>query len=318
MTEKVSIDEMVDGIKKRFPRALGKLITLVENRPEEAYDVLDKLHPMSGHAYVLGVTGALGTGKSTLTAGIAKAFRDKDLTVGIIAVDPTSPFSGGALLGDRVRMGDIIRDDGVFIRSLATRGALGGLSRACDGAIKVMDAYGMDIIIVETVGVGQDEIDIIKSSDACLLVLMPGMGDEIQTLKAGVMEIADIFVINKADFAGAERLALSIKMMLELSGIERKWEPPVFQTISSENKGIDELMEGIDEFRELQEKNALLHERRMKRVRNHITLLIENEILRHVNDLLRAKFPIDQLLDDVATKRKSPYLLTREIVESLF
>ncbi len=310
-------DELVQGIEKRSPKAMGKVITFVENKPEEAHNVLDRLHFLSGHAYVIGITGTPGVGKSTLVAKIVDMFRKKDLTVGIIAVDPTSPFSGGAVLGDRIRMGDLSIDDGVFIRSIATRGALGGLSRACNDVITVMDAFGKDIIMVETVGVGQDEVDIVKSSDACLLVMMPGMGDDVQILKAGLIEIADIFVVNKADYDGSERLSLGIKMMLELSGRKKEWEPPIFQTIASDNKGVAELVEGINSFREFQERNGLLGERRRLRVKKQITSSIENEIFRQVKDLLNSKFSIDEIIDDVVSKRKSPYRWAREVMEYL-
>ena len=212
-----SIAELVSGALSGSVRALAKLITLVENEMPGAVEALQQLYPRTGHAYIVGITGPPGSGKSTLTDKITKELRKKGYTVGIVAVDPTSPFSGGALLGDRLRMQDITNDEGVFVRSMATRGTLGGLSKATADTVKILDAFGKDFILIETVGVGQDEVDIVKTADTTLLISVPGLGDEIQALKAGIMEIGDIFVVNKSDREGADRLVTELSLMLDLN-----------------------------------------------------------------------------------------------------
>lgn len=267
------MDELVEQLLGGNRRALARLLTAVENETDGTAQALAALFPHTGRAWVIGVTGAPGTGKSTLVTALTKAYRASGQTVAILAVDPTSPFSGGAILGDRIRMRDLSGDSGVFIRSMATRGSLGGLARATRDAIRLMDSAGFDIILVETVGAGQSEVDIALAAKTTLVVDAPGLGDDVQAIKAGILEIADILVVNKADRPGAKNTVRSLKTMLELGhpgsrsqvvahhgqlvraevkGVEvdtAMWIPPVVETVASEEKGIDELMEAIDRHR---------------------------------------------------------------------
>lgn len=308
--------DLVDGVRKGSVRALAKLITLVENEQAGALEAMEGIYPYTGNAYIVGITGPPGAGKSTLTDKVTKELRRENYTVGIIAVDPTSPFTGGALLGDRVRMQGVSNDEDVFIRSMATRGALGGLSRAAADTSKILDAYGKDYVIIETVGVGQDEVDIVRTADVSILVVIPGSGDDIQAIKAGIMEIGDIFVVNKADREGADRLVTEIKMMLDLSSASREWAPPIIKTIAIEDEGIDTLVEKIAEHREYLVKSGTLASRRKERIRSEITKIVENEIFRHFDSLIKEnKDLFDRRLEDIVDKKEDPYGLAKEVVE---
>jgi LAO/AO transport system kinase len=218
---------IVEDLLNHSRLALAKGITAVENEYDNAVEIMTKIYPHTGNAYVIGITGPPGAGKSTMTDGIAKEYRKRGKTVGIVAIDPTSPYSGGAILGDRIRMMDLMGDDGIFIRSMATRGSLGGLSQKAGDAVKLMDAFGMDVIIVETVGVGQSEVDIVKTADTTMVVVIPGMGDDIQAIKAGILEIGDLITINKADREGTDKLNIEMEMMLELNPEHVQWRPPI-------------------------------------------------------------------------------------------
>ncbi|MBI4618653.1 MAG: methylmalonyl Co-A mutase-associated GTPase MeaB [Desulfobacterales bacterium] len=310
--------ELVDEVRKGSVRALAKLITLVENEMPGGIEAMEKIYPLTGNAYIIGITGPPGAGKSTLTDRITKELRRQNHTVGIIAIDPTSPFTGGALLGDRVRMQGVSSDEDVFIRSMATRGSLGGLSRATSDTVKILDAYGKDYIIIETVGVGQDEVDIVRTADVSILVVMPGGGDDIQAIKAGIMEIGDIFVVNKADRDGADRLVTEIKMMLGLSSVEREWTPPIIKTVATEDQGIGTLVEKINEHRDFLIKSGMLACRRKERIRCEIIKMIEHEIYRYLDGLIAEnKDFFEQRLEDIVNKKEDPYLLTKKTVETI-
>ncbi|PIX23894.1 MAG: methylmalonyl Co-A mutase-associated GTPase MeaB [Deltaproteobacteria bacterium CG_4_8_14_3_um_filter_43_13] len=310
--------ELVDEVRKGSVRALAKLITLVENEMPGGVEAMEEIYPLTGNAYIIGITGPPGAGKSTLTDRITKELRRKNCTVGIIAIDPTSPFTGGALLGDRVRMQGVSSDEDVFIRSMATRGSLGGLSRATSDTVKILDAYGKDYVIIETVGVGQDEVDIVRTADISILVVMPGGGDDIQAIKAGIMEIGDIFVVNKADRDGADRLVTEIKMMLGLSSVEREWTSPIIKTVATEDQGIGTLVEKINEHREFLVKSGMLACRRKERIRSEIIKMIEYEIYRYLDSLIAEnKDFFEQRLEDIVNKKEDPYLLAKKTVETI-
>jgi LAO/AO transport system kinase len=308
--------ELVDEMRNGSVRALARLITLVENEQPGAFEVMEMIYPYTGNAHIIGITGPAGAGKSSLTDKITKEIRRQNYTVGIIAVDPTSPFTGGALLGDRVRMAEISNDSGVFIRSMASRGTLGGLSRATADAVKILDAFGKDYIIIETVGVGQDEVDIVRAADVSILVIMPGSGDEIQAMKAGIMEIGDIFVVNKADKDGADKLVTEIKLMLELGSATKEWIPPVIKTVATENQNIDILVKKIFEHKEFLTESGMLVSRRRERIRSEITKIFEHEIFRYYDSLVSENKDIfDQRLEHVLAKKENPYRLAKRAVE---
>jgi LAO/AO transport system kinase len=254
-----SIQSWVERIRAGEVRALARAISTIEDGGSESAALLKALFPFSGRARVIGITGAPGAGKSTLVDQLAREYRKQEHTVGIIAVDPTSPYTGGAILGDRIRMQAHHADPGIYIRSMATRGFLGGLARATNDVATVLDASGKDLVLIETVGVGQDEIDIVRLADITVVILVPGMGDDVQTIKAGIMEIADIFVINKSDREGAERVQREIRAMQALAGRKDTWTPPIVKTVASEGKGVAELAAAIAGYQKfLQEKNLLL------------------------------------------------------------
>ena len=310
-----STEQLVNEAISGSVRALAKLITMVENEMPEALQALRQLYPRTGKAYIIGITGPPGSGKSTLTDKITKELRKQNFTVGIIAVDPTSPFTGGALLGDRLRMQDITSDEGVFVRSMATRGTLGGLSRATADTIKVLDAFGKDFIIIETVGVGQDEVDIVKTADTTLLISVPGLGDDIQALKAGIMEIGDIFVVNKADREGADRVVTELSLMLDLSPAKSAWRPPVIKTVGTLGEGIAELAEKILAHRKFLEEGEGLVKKRNIRAREEIINLIEKEISKYIHKMLKYDVAFDEVIEQVVARQKDPYSYAQTVTE---
>lgn len=300
------------------PRAAARLITWLEDEDQRAYPIMEELFPHTGKAYIIGITGSPGAGKSTLTDKLTHAIRKKGLTVGIIAVDPSSPFTGGAVLGDRVRMSQLSVDPGVFIRSMATRGFLGGMAKATGDVVKVLDAFGKDVVIIETVGVGQDEVDIIGIADTTCLVLVPGLGDAIQSMKAGVMEIADIFVINKADRQGSDQLWAEVSARVEQdSQIKaRDWTPQVVKTVAVEDHGTDDLFKAIDQHRKLLEESGRLIEKRRERTSRETLRMIHNELFRQVRDQLENSGQLNRLVEDILERRRDPYSTMREIVKT--
>ena len=307
--------ELINGPLSGSVRSLAKLITLVENEMPGALEALQGLYHRTGHAYIVGITGPPGSGKSTLTDKITKELRKKGYTVGIIAVDPTSPFSGGALLGDRLRMQDITNDEGVFVRSMATRGTLGGLSKATNATVKILDAFGKDFIVIETVGVGQDEVDIIKTADTTLLISVPGLGDEIQALKAGIMEIGDILVVNKADREGADRLVTELSLMLDLNSAMGPWRPPIIKTIGTLGEGIPDLAEKIIAHQQFLREGDGLSKKRNERAREEILNLIEDEVSKYIHKILKYDLTFDETIAQVVARKQDPYSYAQKITE---
>lgn len=298
-------------------RALARAITIVENEQDGYEKIMKEIYHHTGRAQVIGVTGAPGAGKSTLSDNLVKFYRKQGKTVGVCAIDPTSPFSGGAILGDRIRMNDLTLDQGVYIRSMGTRGSLGGLSRKTADAVKLMDAWGLDVIFIETVGVGQSEVDIVKNADTTLVVLVPGLGDDIQAIKAGILEIGDVFTINKCDRDGADRLNVEIEMMLDL-GEAQDWRPPIERTIANEGKGIEDVVNALDEHRKYLEESGLLEERRRERVKSEMTEMIQDRISRHVMGEIIQTGQFADYVENVFERKTDPYTVVDSIVGDIF
>lgn len=297
--------------------ALSKAITAIENEYDEATDIMKQIYPHTGHAYVLGITGPPGAGKSTLTDKIARAYRAEGKTVGIVAVDPTSPFTGGAILGDRIRMNGLTLDQGVFIRSMGTRGSLGGLSHKTADAVKAMDAFGRDIIIVETVGVGQSEVDIVKAADTTMVVLIPGMGDDIQAIKAGILEIGDLYCINKSDLDGADKLVREINMMLDLDTFMTDWRPPITKVIASQNEGIGDLVATIEKHRSYIEGNGELIRRRTKRTRDEMLDILSSNIGAYIKNKIVDSGRLDNYVESIKRHETDPYTVIGNVMNEM-
>jgi len=306
--------DLVSKVLKGDPRSIARLITLAENNDPVATGAMKDVHPHTGSAHVIGITGVMGSGKSTLICELTRLFRKQGKTVGIIAIDPTSPFSGGALLGDRVRMMELAMDDGVFIRSMGTRGMLGGLTSAVYDVVEILDASGKDVVIVETVGVGQAEVDIIKIADTTLVVVVPGLGDSIQTLKAGVMEIADIYVVNKADRPGVEQTVAEVESLVDISCSEKESKIPVLSTIAKQSKGIQELLKEINKHKKYLEQTKEFEKQRRLRYEAELVEIIRKRLINFIFDEITFKEKIESLLDQISKKQLDPYTAAEEIL----
>lgn len=298
---------LVEGIRRGQYRALARAISLVEGDDPSTDRLLADIYPLTGRARIIGVTGSPGAGKSTLVAALAKHYRGKDKRVGIVAVDPTSPFTGGAILGDRIRMAELYTDRGVFIRSMATRGFMGGLAKATNDVVDLLDASGFDIVLVETVGVGQDEVEIVRTVQTNVVILVPGMGDDIQAIKAGIMEIGDIFVVNKADRPGADKTVTEVTMMMSLVEEHGDWVPPIVKTVASKSQGIVELDEAIEKHYAYLQASGELVRRNRERVRIRIETQLKEKFLDRVIGGTIARGDYETLLDDVLKKSNNPH-----------
>ena len=308
------MNDIAANVLKGDPRSIARLITLAENNDPIAANAMKTIHPKTGNAHVIGITGVMGSGKSTLIYELTREYRKKGLKVGIIAIDPTSPFSGGALLGDRIRMMELATDDGVFIRSMGTRGMLGGLTNAVYDVVEILDASGKDVVIVETVGVGQAEVDVVKIADTTLVVLVPGLGDAIQTIKAGIMEIADIYVVNKADRSGVEQAVAEIESLIDISCSEKERKTPVLTTIAKENKGIFELVKEIEDHKKFLKKTKMFDIQRRKRYEAELVEIIRKRLMNFIFDESTFKGKVEDLIDQISKKKVDPHTAAEEIL----
>ncbi|OLC38654.1 MAG: methylmalonyl Co-A mutase-associated GTPase MeaB [Acidobacteria bacterium] len=311
------MDRLLQDLLKGDTRALSRVITRVENRSADSLDILRQLFRHTGKSQIIGVTGSPGSGKSTLVDRLAAEFRKKNNTVGIIAVDPSSPFTGGAILGDRIRMQTLGVDPGVYIRSMATRGHLGGLAAATADVAAVLEAAGKDPVLIETVGVGQDEIDIVRLAEISIVVLVPGMGDDIQALKAGIMEIGDIFVINKCDRPGVEKMERAILGLLSLGHRADGWQPPIVKTTATKGEGVAELLEAIDRYYVFFRNSISRSRKKQEAERQRLINLLEERL---VNTAVEQIFPdgeLNDLVNAIAERRQDPYSVVEQIIRSL-
>jgi LAO/AO transport system kinase len=312
--------ELFERLLASDRRAAARLISMVENNRPGASEVVKRLHAHTGKAHIVGITGSPGTGKSTLVSCVAKELRNRGRTIGIIAVDPTSPFTGGALLGDRIRMQELATDPGVFIRSMGTRGALGGLAAATNDAINILDAFGKDVILVETVGAGQVEVDIVRYAHTSIVITMPGGGDEIQAIKSGIMEIGDIFCVNKADREGATRALSELKMMVDTSGGfgQGEWKPPVIATVALTGEGSVELVDALQAHRVYLEAAGLLDRKVRERARAELLEIINRRVARAVLAAVDEEGPMSGLVERIAgTRELDPHTAARLVIEYL-
>jgi LAO/AO transport system kinase len=316
MTNAATMTNMAGRVLQRDQRAIARVLRYVEDGDPGAESILKELYFHTGSAHVIGITGTPGGGKSTLVAGLAQAYRRSGRRVGILAIDPSSPFSGGAILGDRIRMSQLSGDEGIFIRSMATRGALGGLARGAVDAISVMDAAGFDVIMLETVGVGQDEVDVARVAHSVVLVSVPGLGDDIQTMKAGVLEIADIYVVNKADLDGAHSVAAMLQMMLSLAP-STGWIRPIVPTTATKAEGIEALVEAIARHRLYLEETRAITSRKEQTARKHVLALAQEELLTRIMQVGTRDAGLAELVSEVAARRLDPYSAARRIVGAL-
>jgi len=311
-----SIDELIQKMVSGDKRALGKIITLMEEDSSSSAYIVSKIYPLTGKAYILGITGPPGSGKSSIVDKLVSCYRNENLKVGVIAIDPTSPFTGGAILGDRIRMRSHYTDKNVFIRSMATRGTLGGLSRATSDSVKALDAFGNDVIIIETVGAGQVEVDIVKVADTVVVVSVPDMGDTIQKLKAGIMEIGNIFAVNKADIDGAEKCILEIKMMLELSETKNGWVPPIVKTFGDRDNGANELYEAIKNHHKYLLESGRQEKKKIARGKADLIYILQNLFIKKFYEAINEE-ELEELGKKIASREKDPYTIIEELIPRL-
>lgn len=318
MTRPVDIPSLVEQAREGRPRAVARLISMVEDAHPALREVMAALTPYTGHAHIVGLTGSPGVGKSTSTNALVGALRRRDLRVGVLAVDPSSPFSGGALLGDRIRMADHVLDPHVYIRSMASRGHLGGLAWTTPQAITVLDAAGCDVILVETVGVGQSEVEIVGLADTTVVLLAPGMGDGIQAAKAGILEIGDVFVVNKADRDGADNTVRDIRHMISLGDRTEPglWRPPVVKTVAAKGEGVDEVVEALDKHLAWMQDKGELRRRRLRRAADQIEAIVIKDLRERMGDL-RGAHGIDALAAEVVEGRTDPYRAADSVLSDL-
>jgi len=306
LTQTTIIQKLVQGVLHGEKRAIAKTISIIENNEPEAQKIISLVYPETGRAHIIGITGPPGAGKSTLIEKLVKELRNRGKTVGIVAVDPTSPFSGGAFLGDRVRMQDLSTDNGVYIRSMATRNHPGGLAKATKDAARVLDASGKDVVIVETVGAGQSEVEVVKVAHTIIVVLAPGLGDDIQAIKAGQMEIGDIFVVNKSDRENANKAVSDIHAMLETASEKKGWKPLVIKTSSLTGEGIAELLERIDEHAEYL-KTGSIDELRKERIENELVEALTQKIAESIVNELKQKEQWNKITERILSRETDPY-----------
>jgi len=322
----MSLEEIAKGVLAGDKRCIARAITIAENSPEEAQKLLSIIFPHTGRAHIVGVTGAAGSGKSTLISKMVREYRQRGRTVGVVAVDPSSPFTGGAFLGDRIRMQELATDEGVFIRSMATRNNPGGIAKATRDAVKILDASGKDVIIVETVGAGQSEVEIVKVAYTVVLVLAPGLGDEIQAIKAGIMEIADIFVVNKADRQEADRVVMDIRSVLQLEDEmlalqgekkeERAWKPPIIKTIALTGEGVPQLIEKIEEHRQYLQK-GLITKKSLESVEAELIEAIRDKVTRSIIKRLKQEKRFEEVLMRIVKRELDPASAADELLSQI-
>lgn len=311
------MNDIASKVLKGDPRAIARLITLAENNDPAAISAMKDIHSHTGRAHVVGITGVTGSGKSTLISELTRVFRKQGKKVGIIAIDPTSPFSGGALLGDRIRMMELATDDGVFIRSMGTRGMLGGLTSAVYDVVEILDASGKDIVIIETVGVGQAEVDVVKIADTTLVVLVPGLGDVIQTIKAGIMEIADIYVVNKADRPDVDQTVAEIQSLVDIVCSEKKRIIPIVKTIAKQNKGINELVNEIKKHENFLKKSKTFATQRKIRYEAELVEIIRKRLMNFIFDESTFKERVEALIEQIIDKKIDPHSAAEEILSKI-
>ena len=307
-------DDLVQRLLAGDRRALARVLTLVESQSATGFAALRALYPHTGRAHTVGVTGGAGAGKSTITNALAKEFRRREQSVGIIAVDPSSPFTRGAILGDRIRMQELTSDPEIFMRSMATRGSLGGLAEMAADAVAVLDAFGKQIVLLETVGAGQDEVDVARAAQTTVLLLTPGTGDDVQTMKAGIMEIADLLVVNKADLPRAEALVAALQAHLTMS-MHEGWEPPILKVVATRGDGITDLADAIERHHAFLVASGRLATERREQARHQLVTATQNELLRRI--LASAGDLLDQLIDEVASRQRDPHAAAERLLAAV-